>query len=641
MDVALQFNRLVDSQKIAPMKHWGLQLFRCENLYQENEDCTRLNELENKISLPGVQEISEIRSQLSLKPNIALINYEFSDTELTWIANQPMQQATLIFPHMQHLTTQMTLPYQASIQLGSESDVRITFPFRSIQGKQLEIRIQINENASWFGPSLLPPALVSPNSERDFIDLGAKYQFGAHMNRLLEVIVPLLFAAMALVLDHSASAGFLSLFAASRAAKSSLSFFWEISQSSYGQPLIFALHGLQVGLLVIFLFSIGKIYLRNTQKIGLALSMLLLGLSGHFLNIDFVRSDLIWDCILAISGMVYCLLLFFSTGDKKNKQLLVIFLVLLAFLHTNFQQLFGLDQKLFKDFLDWRNQILVPGLVFAAFIEIGSVYNTIQLVSKIVREKTELDKEIEISKKIQRATLPMSKYSGESWRWHAIYRPATNLAGDWYDVREIALGDGKSLFVAAVVDVTGHGIGAALMTSNIASHWSMWVREIPNHLEDLKSFLDQAPARIHDGLTGLRANLGCSLAAVILLPHSNELFYITAGHPGVLTGSAHKFRYLATEGSRPGGANPINLWQSAQTNLHDDEDTIVLYSDGIVPANSANTQWLGRVRSEIRDQKHTFLGKLIKQLLVNSRIYRKNREIEDDLTLLILRKSTK
>jgi serine phosphatase RsbU (regulator of sigma subunit) len=337
-------------------------------------------------------------------------------------------------------------------------------------------------------------------------------------------------------------------------------------------------------------------------------------------------------------GIFTAALVFMKAESQKRMQLVGTIVILALFLSTNIEQLMTQNSALLKNIFDWRNQVLIPGLVFIAFIDIGSIYNTIQRVSKIVKQKAEMDKEIEISKSIQFSNLPESKSKSGDWRWHGLYKPASILAGDWYDVRELALSDHRTILVAAMVDVTGHGISAAMMTSNIASHWSLWTRGVLQHESNLEAYLQLAPQRIHEGLIGLRSNLGCSMAAIIFDQSESKLYYTTAGHPGILSGSEIQFRYHVTSGSRPGSPSENAAWEAKTTTLEPQEDMIVLYTDGIVPPGVAASQWLGRVKQEMRRSQTGLLRQIAGQILANSRSFRKSPEVEDDLTILILKK---
>jgi serine phosphatase RsbU (regulator of sigma subunit) len=130
------------------------------------------------------------------------------------------------------------------------------------------------------------------------------------------------------------------------------------------------------------------------------------------------------------------------------------------------------------------------------------------------------------------------------------------------------------------------------------------------------------------------------MAAIIFDQGTDSLYYTTAGHPGILTGSDSQFRYLSTEGSRPGSISENPKWTAKTTTLEPQESMIVLYTDGIVPPGAAASQWLGRIKQELRRGKRGLLSQIGSQIIANSRIYRKNLDLEDDLTFLLLKKES-
>jgi sigma-B regulation protein RsbU (phosphoserine phosphatase) len=75
----------------------------------------------------------------------------------------------------------------------------------------------------------------------------------------------------------------------------------------------------------------------------------------------------------------------------------------------------------------------------------------------------ELDKELEIARRIQTSILPQQMPGGPHWDIAARYLPMTAVAGDFYDflvVDEDRLG-------ILVADVSGHGVPAALIASMV------------------------------------------------------------------------------------------------------------------------------------------------------------------------------
>ena len=627
---------LIASKKIIEIPKWSATFLSCSDA----GSCTELNRKPIHITFPGSTTLPAILKDLPGPADRVRISAKLSEDQKAWFQSLRSERATLIFPYMVHQGTQILLPADGTIQVGRFADIRFPLSSQSLSMGSLELQLFISPGANWFGPALVAPALVEPGSDRDFLDISPKQVFSAHMNRLLEVVVPLLFAAMALILDHALVAGLLSLFAALRALRCLAYLAWETEalNTNVLEALIFPLHGMGALAIVFVVLAFANIEVKRKVQFFSLVGAALLGLLSARLGLALLNSDLVWDAILAVLGMVTTATLFLRFKPEKKLELGVVFILLALFLSTNLEQYLAQDTSALKSFFDWRNQILVPGLVFIAFIDIGSIYNTIQKVSSIVRQKAELDKEIEISKAIQFSSLPESKAKSGNWTWHGVYRPASKLAGDWYDVREIEISPTKTVLVAAMVDVTGHGISAAMMTSNIASHWSLWTRGIPKASQDFESYLALAPQRVHEGLIGLRSNLGCSMAAMIFDQTTGSLYYTTAGHPGILTGSDSQFRYHSTEGSRPGSASDHPQWTAKTTLLDPLETMIVLYTDGIVPPGSAASQWLGRIKQELRRGKRGLLSQIGAQIIANSRTYRKNLELEDDLTFLLLKK---
>ena len=280
-----------------------------------------------------------------------------------------------------------------------------------------------------------------------------------------------------------------------------------------------------------------------------------------------------------------------------------------------------------KNYLNWAHYTLLPGLLFAMFLNIGSVVNTIRSVSLIVREKTKIDRDLEIGKMLQSGILPQKKYSGDGWKWHAFYYPAAQLAGDWFDLRQVEFRCGKRVLVSVVADVTGHGISAAMMISNIASHWSLWCEALsevdyPDNKEELDELISLAPFQIHRGLVGLRYNLGCSLAVVLFDNEKRHLNYLTAGHPGIVVGSGPKFEYLTTTGTRPGvRVDQLSAWEVGNKTLDESVDQIILYTDGIVEQQKTVPVWLKGIRREAIKSKKSVTSYFLSQLRKNRRLF--------------------
>jgi len=86
--------------------------------------------------------------------------------------------------------------------------------------------------------------------------------------------------------------------------------------------------------------------------------------------------------------------------------------------------------------------------------------NLARLGEQLTRHFDELDQEMRLAGRLQRDFLPREFPPGGPFRFHALYRPASWVSGDMYDVFRIDE-DHVGLFIA---DAMGHGVAAGLLT---------------------------------------------------------------------------------------------------------------------------------------------------------------------------------
>jgi hypothetical protein len=77
------------------------------------------------------------------------------------------------------------------------------------------------------------------------------------------------------------------------------------------------------------------------------------------------------------------------------------------------------------------------------------------------REHDRLKRDLEIAGEIQHGLLPPTMPQMEQYEFAAVCRPADQAGGDYFDWQEIS----RQRVVFSVGDVTGHGVGPALVTA--------------------------------------------------------------------------------------------------------------------------------------------------------------------------------
>ena len=192
-----------------------------------------------------------------------------------------------------------------------------------------------------------------------------------------------------------------------------------------------------------------------------------------------------------------------------------------------------------------------------------------------------LERELEIGREIQLGFLPDTLPTPEGWELRAHFRPARQVAGDFYDA--FALPNGRVALVLA--DVCGKGVGAALFMALFRSL-----------LRALAATEFAAAASLHDGLcatvqgtndyiarTHGRANMFATAFVAVLDPATGALDYVNAGHePPAIIGSGGVRARLQPTGPALGLMPELPF--GVQSERLASGETLFAFTDGVVDA---------------------------------------------------------
>ena len=297
----------------------------------------------------------------------------------------------------------------------------------------------------------------------------------------------------------------------------------------------------------------------------------------------------------------------------------------------------------------------IPVIVISAMSDMGSIIRGIQLgaedylpkpfdevllrarISSALEKKhlrdleqaylRSLENELEIGHQIQSGFLPDGLPEKEGWQINTFFRPAREVAGDFYDVYELP--DGK--LVITLGDVADKGVGAALF---MTLYRSLLRSSLSNRmqLDDPVNKLIRAVVHTNDYVCATHdMALFVTLFIGILDPVTGVLTYINAGHnpPLLLQNGAH------TLISRTGPALGIFEGQefSAEHLKLRAGDRLYVYSDGLEDVKNVSGEFFGSKRLfDSFLQKDVTVEKIIKQLGQ----FMGDEPQYDDLTLLVV-----
>jgi len=210
----------------------------------------------------------------------------------------------------------------------------------------------------------------------------------------------------------------------------------------------------------------------------------------------------------------------------------------------------------------------------------------------------------------------------------ARYLPATrglNIGGDWYD----AFRQPDGSLITVVGDVTGHGLHAAVMMSQLRTALRAYAVD--------GSSPGQLLTRLHEFLHRLRMDLYATAVIARFHPHDDTLTWAAAGHPPPVLRAPDG--EVLTLDAKPGAMLGIPLQQriADHTAPLPPGSTLALYTDGLVerraqgidPGIRRLTEALGSFRAdELGQDLEGSADRLLHPLLHDS-------EHDDDVCLLL------
>jgi serine phosphatase RsbU (regulator of sigma subunit) len=228
--------------------------------------------------------------------------------------------------------------------------------------------------------------------------------------------------------------------------------------------------------------------------------------------------------------------------------------------------------------------------------------------------------------------LPGSQPDLQGWDIAAIWRPARETSGDFYDF--IELPDKRLGFVLA--DVTDKGMGAALYMALSRTLIRTYAAE---HSTRPDIVLDTANQRM---LTDTEGGLFITVFYGLLDSENGKLTYCNAGHnPPYLISSRDGVKPIALNRTGiPIGLSMDGKWEFRTLQMSDG-DILVLYTDGIVDAQNSEMELYGerRMLETVRANKDESAVVIKDNLIADVQIFVGDETQFDDITLMVIKRN--
>jgi len=255
-----------------------------------------------------------------------------------------------------------------------------------------------------------------------------------------------------------------------------------------------------------------------------------------------------------------------------------------------------------------------------------------------------LERELEIGRQIQQSFLPSELPQVTGWEIAACFKPAREVAGDFYDA--FLLPDGNLLFV--IGDVTDKGVGAALYMALFRSliratatneltdqSKDLGALKPAERLQHIVTFTNQYLVKTHG-----RASLFATIFIGIINLAQDTLTYINCGHePAYWVTRDASITPLMPTGPFV-GIFPEATYAAQEIEL-DNNDLILTYTDGVPDAQNPEDESFGKERLlEIVRTGEVNPSQLLKRIETHLSQFTGQAHQFDDITLLAVKKFT-
>ncbi|MCF8261419.1 MAG: PP2C family protein-serine/threonine phosphatase [Melioribacteraceae bacterium] len=245
-------------------------------------------------------------------------------------------------------------------------------------------------------------------------------------------------------------------------------------------------------------------------------------------------------------------------------------------------------------------------------------------------EKERLEKEMEVAREIQYKLLPNKIPSFKDLEISAVFIPAFEVGGDYYDFFEV----GEKNLAFVVADVSGKGISAAFIMAEIKGIFE----SLSKTISQPKVLLNYANDIINQSLE--KKYFVTAIYGIIDM-QNGKLTFGRAGHTPL-----HLFRDNSVKRLRPNGIglglDHGNKFASTLEEMEiqlNNNDILILYSDGITEAQNGINEEFGydKLDTIVTENWRKNASEISNEIIKNVTTFSKDKAQHDDITLVVFK----
>jgi serine phosphatase RsbU (regulator of sigma subunit) len=274
---------------------------------------------------------------------------------------------------------------------------------------------------------------------------------------------------------------------------------------------------------------------------------------------------------------------------------------------------------------------LASGIVAGAVS--SEIRKHVQAALREVETRNRLERvehDLGIARAIQQSLLPHIRPTMNGFEIAGWNRPADETGGDYFDWKHMP--DGRLAVMLA--DVTGHGIGPAML----ASECRAYARASFSNHQNLPGTFQRINESLEDDLA---PNRFATFVAVVCKENNGEVELLSAGHgPLFIYSSETKTLRELSAQAVPFGILPTMVFEDTVILHLSPGDIVLLITDGFFEWENAAGEEFGvkRLGDTIRESSHLPPEEIIAELYNRVLAFAQGTKQNDDLTAVIIKR---
>ena len=239
-------------------------------------------------------------------------------------------------------------------------------------------------------------------------------------------------------------------------------------------------------------------------------------------------------------------------------------------------------------------------------------------------EQERLAKEVELAEEVQQMLIPDSLPKEQRFNMASIYQPHFNVGGDYFDYIPLT----EDRFIVCIADISGKGVGAAILMANFHAVLRLAVRK----LKSIREIVIELNKNIY-AITQSDKFITFFIGVVDLA--AQEIQYVNAGHNPPMLFENNEIRRLEVGTTVLGAVPYLPTVETGRATYHG-HALLLAYTDGLIDvSNKAGERFEHeRIEDFVRQHGHC------KAEIFNQRLqralddFRGEQEYPDDVAIL-------